>query len=168
MSPPDPVPAAHARPARRRRALALALALAAAPAAAGCGSAGGGASTGTTTGTTASAAKGTAGSLRVIGTPQFARPAKSAPVLSGTVTVSYSEITIHPDTLRVRAGTVVRWTNQDPVQHNVTSIRSPQRLASGNFGQGQGFAVKLTRPGVVDYECTNHPASMNGAIEVLR
>ncbi len=102
------------------------------------------------------------------GTPKFASPSPSAPVRSGTCTIAYRYFTIRPDTLRVKAGTTVMWTNYDSVQHNVTSLGGAQRFASGNFGEGASFSVKLTRPGVIHYECTNHPATMNGTIEVLR
>ena len=140
-----------------------------------CGS-GGSASTGSS-GTSSKAAttptetggKAVGGSsLKVIGKPNFAKPSPSEPVRSGTVHVTYRNITIAPDTLRVKTGTTIVWTNTDPVAHNVTSVSGPQHFASSNFGEGKTFAVKLTHPGTIDYECTNHPATMNGAIEVLR
>ena len=46
-------------------------------------------------------------------------------------------------------------------------VKGRQRFASGNFGQGGSFEVRVSRPGVIDYECTIHPATMNGAIEVV-
>ncbi len=142
--------------------------------AAGCGSSGGSGSAGST-GTTASTSAGessgaTAGgsSLKVTGTPKFASPSPSDPVRSGNVQVAYRNITISPDTLRVKAGTTVHWTNFDSVEHNVTSQSGPAHFRSGTLGEGQGFTVRLTRPGVVHYLCTIHPATMNGTIEVLR
>lgn len=98
----------------------------------------------------------------------YASPSKSAPVRSGTVKISYHEITIEPDTLRVKVGSTIEWVNEDPVQHNVTSEPgSPDKLASGNFGEGHTFRFTVTKPGVIHYKCTNHPATMNGTIEVL-
>ena len=79
--------------------------------------------------------------------------------------VAYRNIAIHPDTARVKVGSVVRWTNYDPVEHNVTSHGAGQHIASGNFGEGKTFSVRLTRPGVIHYTCTIHPATMNGTIE---
>jgi len=58
--------------------------------------------------------------------------------------------------------------NKAPVEHNVTSQSGPARFASKNFAQGQSFRVTLSRPGVLHYLCTIHPASMNGTIEVVR
>jgi plastocyanin len=121
------------------------------------------------TGTTRSPSRTQAGgsSLKVQGTPKFAVPSKSDPVQSGTVQVAYRNITVRPNTLRVKAGTTVRWTNYDPVQHNVTRMGGPQRFGPHALGPGESFAIKLTRPGLVFYECTIHPATMNGSIEVL-
>ena len=149
----------------RDRALLPALLGALALVLGGCGS-----SSGTTTTSTTAASGGTAvggSSLKVQTTPRFGSPAASSPVQSGTVHVAYRYITIRPDTLRVRKGTTIVWTNYDNVEHNVTSEGGPAHFSSGNFGEGAGFTVRLTRPGIVHYECTNHPASMNGTIEVV-
>jgi plastocyanin len=125
-------------------------------------------STGTKPGTTASGTQAGGSSLKAIGKPQYARPSSSEPVLSGTAQVAYRNITASPNTMRVKAGTTVRWTNYDPVKHNVTSQGGPQHFASKDFGPGGYFQIKLTRPGLVLYKCTIHPVTMNGAIEVVR
>jgi len=88
-------------------------------------------------------------------------------VRSGTVQIAYRNITIAPDTVRVKVGSTIRWTNLDDVVHNVTSERGPQKFASKDFGEGGTFSIKTTKPGVINYECTIHPASMNGTIEVV-
>jgi plastocyanin len=152
--------------APKRIALAAALACAGATGAAGCGSSGSGSGTGSTA---ASAPSQTpTSSLKVSTTPRYAAPPASGPASTGTVAVAYRNITIQPDVLRVRAGTTVRWTNFDPVEHNVTSRGGPQPFASGPMAEGATFSVKLTRPGVIHYLCTIHPTSMNGTIEVVR
>ena len=87
---------------------------------------------------------------------------------SGIVQVAYRNITIAPDTLKVKVGSTIKWTNYDSVEHNVTSESGPQHFASADFGEGGTYEVKLTRPGVIHYECTIHPASMNGTIEVVK
>ena len=53
----------------------------------------------------------------------------------------HRNISIAPDTIRVKAGTTIRWTNYDPLEHNVTSVSGPQKVASGNFGEGGTFQV---------------------------
>ena len=143
--------------------------------AAGCGSsskpaASTGAGTTASTGTTSTkAAATTAGgaSIKVDTTPKFAAPSKSAPVQSGVVQIAYRNIAIAPDTVRVKVGSTIRWTNYDSIEHNVTSKEGPVSFKSQNFGEGGTFHVRMTKPGVVHYECTIHPASMNGTIEVV-
>jgi plastocyanin len=88
-------------------------------------------------------------------------------VNSGIVPIAYRNIAIAPDTLRVKVGSTIKWTNFDSVQHNVTSQGGPQSFASKDFGEGKTFEVKVTKPGVIHYECTIHPTTMNGTIEVL-
>lgn len=138
--------------------------------AAGCGSSNN-APAGNSTGTSATSAKAatTSGgaSIKVDTTPKFASPSKSEPAHSGLVQIAYRNISIEPDTVRVKVGSTVRWTNYDSVQANVTSVSGPQRFASKNFGEGATFEVKLTKPGTIHYECTLYPVTMNGTIEVV-
>jgi plastocyanin len=141
---------------------------------AGCGSSSDTAGTTTgsssaTTGTTAktSSAGSTAASPKLDTTPKFAKPSASAPVQSGVVQIAYRDITIQPDSVRVKVGSRVRWTNYDAAQANVTSVSGPQRIASKNFGEGASFEVLLHTPGVIHYVCTLYPTTMNGTIEVV-
>jgi plastocyanin len=165
------------------RALATMLACAAVVLAGGCGSSGSSSTAAsqtatTATGTTAATSSTTTGSTASTGTspghikanttPSFGAPSPSAPVKSGLVQIAYRNITIQPDTLRVKAGSTIRWTNTDAVEHNVTSRSGPQKFASGNFGEGKTFQITVTKPGVIHYLCTIHPTSMNGTIEVVR
>jgi plastocyanin len=105
------------------------------------------------------------GSLKVTTTPKFATA--TGPVRSGTVRIAYRNITIAPGTVRVKVGSTIEWTNFDEVAHNVTSEGGPQKFASKDFTQGGKFKIKALKPGVINYECTIHPASMNGTIEVV-
>jgi plastocyanin len=130
----------------------------------GCGSSGGSSSSSSTAKTTSSTSASP--SLRVTTTPKFA-PA-SGPVRSGIVPIAYRNIAISPDTVRVKVASTIVWKNLDNVEHNVTSEGGPSRFASKDFGEGAKFQVKLLTPGVIHYECTIHPASMNGTIEVVR
>ncbi len=132
--------------------------------AAGCGSSG----SSTASSASGSATATTGSSLKVATTPKYAAPSGSQPVLSGTAAVSYRNITISPDTLRVKVGTTIRWTNYDPVEHNVTSRGGPQRFASPPLGEGATFSIVAAHPGLIHYLCTIHPTSMNGTIEVVR
>jgi len=139
------------------------LACAAAALAAGCGS-----SSGSSSSSSATTAKTSSSSVKVDSTPKYGAPSSSAPVQTGVVQVAYRNIAINPDTLRVKVGSTIKWTNYDSVEHNVTSQGGPQQFGSKDFGEGGTFEIQATRPGVIHYLCTIHPASMNGTIEVLR
>jgi plastocyanin len=130
--------------------------------AAGCGSSGSSSSSST------AASTSTAGGLKTDTTPKYAAPASSAPVQSGTVNVAYRNIAIDPDTIKVKVGSTIKWTDFDDVTHNVTSQSGPAHFASANLTQGSTFSYKVTKPGVIHYQCTYHPASMNGTIEVVQ
>src|SRR4029077_16369213 len=148
--------------------IACALALAA-----GCGSSssssgGASSSSSASTSTPNTIGAGKAGSgLKVATRPKYASPTASAPVQSGTVQIAYRNIAIAPDTLRVKVGSTIKWTNLDAVEHNVTSDGGPQKFASKNFGEGGTFQIKTLKAGVIHYKCTIQPTSMNGTIAVV-
>jgi plastocyanin len=148
-----------------RRAAILLITLAAAVPVTGCGSSS--TTSSSSSSTPAGTASRTSGSVQANTTPNYASPSPGAPVLSGSVQVAYRDISIHPDTLRVRVGSRVTWTNYDPVTHNVTSEGGPQRFSSGDLGEGGKFSIVASHAGVIHYMCTIHPASMNGTIEVV-
>jgi plastocyanin len=119
----------------------------------------------TTAGTKSSSTAG--GGIKGDTTPKFASPSSSTPVQSGLVQIAYRDIAINPDTVRVKVGSTIKWTNYDSTQANVTSVNGPQRIASKDFGEGGSFEVKVEKPGVIHYECTLYPTTMNGTIEVV-
>jgi plastocyanin len=143
--------------------------------AAGCGSSKTSTTTSTaaTTGTagTSTSATSTSGKPKEGIVPNgkinYAKPPANAPVQSGLVKIKYHEISIEPDTLKVKVGSTIEWVNEDPVEHNVTSASGPAKFASKNFGEGGTFKITVTKPGLIDYRCTLHPTTMNGAIEVV-
>ncbi len=151
-----------------RRALPVAvLACAALAFAAGCGSSGSSSSS-STAATAKTSSTSTAGGLKADTTPQYASPSASSPIQSGVVAVAYRNIAIDPDTLKVKVGSTIKWTNYDSVEHNVTSEGGVAKFASKDFGEGGTYEIKVTKPGIINYECTIHPASMNGTIEVVK
>jgi plastocyanin len=135
--------------------------------AAGCGS-GASPTSGTSSASSPPAGTTTSGGLKASTTPKFASPSASAPIQSGIVRIAYHNIAIDPDTLKVKVGSTIRWTNYDSIEHNVTSEGGPMHFASKNFGEGQTFTVKVTNPGVIHYECSIHPTTMNGTIDVVK
>jgi len=75
-----------------------------------------------------------------------------------------------PDTLNVKAGTTVTWTNGDTTLHTVTS-GSPEGGESGKvfdssyLAAGKTFQHMFDKAGSFDYYCTLHPF-MKGKIVV--
>jgi plastocyanin len=134
--------------------------------AAGCGSSGSSSSSTATTAKTSSAPS--SGGLKKDTTPKYASPSSSSPIQSGVVPIAYRNIAIDPDTLKVKVGSTIKWTNYDAVEHNVTSEGGVAKFASKDFGEEGSYEVKVTKPGIIHYECTIHPASMNGTIEVVK
>jgi plastocyanin len=143
---------------------------------AGCGSSSSSSGSSTTTAATATAANTTAAKkassspgvgLKGDTTPKYASPSSSAPTQSGLVQIIYRNITIAPDTVKVKVGTTIKWTNYDSIAHNVTSESGPQKFASKNFGEGGTFEITVDKPGVIHYENTLQPVTMNGTIEVV-
>ncbi|HTB50647.1 MAG TPA: cupredoxin domain-containing protein [Solirubrobacteraceae bacterium] len=147
---------------------------------AGCGSNGSGGSTETTIVTVAGKtstvviANGKAVTqpqhtgLQADTTPKFGTAAAGEPVQGGIVQIVYRDIAIDPDVLKVKVGSSIRWTNEDPGKCNVTSEGGPYKFASKDIGAGQSFELKVEKPGVIHYECTYYPTTMNGTIEVIR
>jgi plastocyanin len=130
-------------------------------------------STGSSTGSQGSTSPASHGStspasIHIDTMPKFVSPPPGAPVRSGLVQIALRNVSIAPDAIRVKAGTTVKWTNYDPLQYNVTSVSGPQKLLSGNFGQGGSYQVVLSLPGTLHYLCTNYPTTMNGTIEIVR
>jgi plastocyanin len=136
----------------------------------GCGSSNSSSSTstGATTAGTSTTTSTSGGGLKAYTTPKYASPSASAPVQSGVVQIAYRNIAIDPDTVKVKVGSTLKWTNYDSVEHNVTSEGGPQKFSSKDFGENGTFEIKTLKPGAIHYQCTIHPASMNGTIEVVK
>jgi plastocyanin len=95
---------------------------------------------------------------------------KEEPAAAGkTVEVAMKDIAFDPDTITVKKGTTVKWTNEDSVGHDVTKSGGVgPDFSSGDAGglqQGDTFEEKIKTPGKIDYVCTVHP-NMTGTINV--
>ncbi len=60
-----------------------------------------------------------------------------------------------PDTLNVKVGTKVTWTNNDSYTHTVTS--NDGVFDSGKLAGNQSFSFTFTKPGTYKYYCVVHP-----------
>jgi amicyanin len=79
------------------------------------------------------------------------------------VEMDIAEMKFGQPELVVPAGTVVTWTNRDPVPHNVhfteADSQGPMLRAS------QSYSVRFDEPGTYGYICTPHPF-MTGSVTV--
>jgi len=74
-----------------------------------------------------------------------------------------------PNRIEVPVGATVVWTNQDAVDHTVTSGRPDNpagRFASGLFGQDKQFSFTFTEVGEFEYFCETH-TDMRGLVVVI-
>ncbi len=75
-----------------------------------------------------------------------------------------------PNSVTIRAGTTVTWTNIDTIQHTATSGTpgAPNGLFdSGALQSGQTFSFTFTTAGTYAYFCRIHGAAMTGTITVI-
>ena len=153
---------------RKARTIALPLAcISLALLAAGCGGSGSPTGASSSTTTTSKPKRETGLEVNTGKTPDWAKVPASASTQSGTVQIAYRNIAIEPDAVRVKVGSTIKWTNYDSVPHNVVSEGGPMHFSSGNFGEGHTYELKVTKTGVIHYECTLQPTTMNGTIEVV-
>ena len=89
--------------------------------------------------------------------------------------VAIQNFSFTPQTLTVKAGTKVTWTNNDSTTHTVTSTNGPgtnaattSLFSSGSLNGGQSFSFTFTKAGTYYYECTIHAsmASMHAMVIV--
>lgn len=89
------------------------------------------------------------------GTSINAGTGAAVPLAPATASVTIQNFAFSPPELRVKAGTVVTWTNRDSVGHTVTND-------SGVFGSallapGRSFAHTFAEKGGFEYHCSPHP-----------
>lgn len=91
---------------------------------------------------------------------------------SGTVSTSATgtDVTIqsnafNPDSLTIKVGETVTWTNKDSYAHTVTSDNGV--FDSGNIASGATFSFTFNTEGTYSYHCTIH-TSMTAKIIVTK
>ena len=77
--------------------------------------------------------------------------------------VTIENFTYTPETVRVKAGTVITWTNNDAEAHSASA--DDGSFDTGLMERGQSASVTLTEPGEYTYHCSLHP-NMTGKIIV--
>jgi plastocyanin len=89
---------------------------------------------------------------------------------NGDASVAIRTFQFAPDTLRVKAGTRVVWSNADEIEHTITS-GSPEKRDGPFHGvvdkRGATYSVVLERAGTYRYFCDRH-RFMTGTVIVTR
>jgi len=86
-----------------------------------------------------------------------------APGSTGTVDITIQNFAFNPTSITIKAGTTVRWMNQDSATHSVTSDTGV--WDSGGIAQGASYTRVFDTVGTFAYHCGIHP-SMKGTIIV--
>jgi len=87
---------------------------------------------------------------------------------SGTTNVTIQDNSFTPDNVAISANGIVKWTNNGPSTHTVTSGTTPTpdgKFNSGNLGTGATVCVQFLGIGTAQYFCTIHP-EMTGSVTV--
>jgi len=92
-------------------------------------------------------------------------PAAPAGPAVATNAVDIKEFAFGPQSVTVKVGTTVTWTNDDQDPHTVTSQNGNGPLKSSTLQKGDKFQYTFTKAGTFDYLCTIHPF-MTGTVVV--
>jgi plastocyanin len=84
---------------------------------------------------------------------------------TGTVDVGMNRLKFDPDSITVKTGAKIVWTNKENVPHDVVA-REGADFESDQFGEGGTFEWTAEKAGEVKYVCTLHPG-MDGTITVV-
>jgi plastocyanin len=89
---------------------------------------------------------------------------------TATVTDTAAAIAIRnyafaPQSLTVKVGTRITWTNHDSTAHTATADQGS--FDSGTINSGQSKTIEFNRPGKYAYHCAFH-AFMTGTVTVVR
>jgi plastocyanin len=94
----------------------------------------------------------------------------AAATASDEASIAIRTFQFAPDTVRVRAGTRVLWSNNDDIEHTITSGTADD--TKGPFHgvvakSGATYSAMLNEPGTYRYFCDRH-RFMNGTVIVTR
>lgn len=104
-----------------------------------------------------------------------AQSSASASPAGGGAAVAIENFAFTPQTLTVKTGTTVTWTNNDGAPHTVASAdsisidaKATGLFESGNLGKGDTFSFTFKESGTYFYVCTLHAGepAMHGEIVV--
>ncbi|MGD1005257.1 MAG: cupredoxin domain-containing protein [Methanoregulaceae archaeon] len=79
-------------------------------------------------------------------------------------TISINNFAFKPQTITVKAGSIVRWENLDPVSHRIM-FNDKSVSGSDVLSYSQSFSKKFDQAGSFPYYCSIHP-DMTGTVIV--
>ncbi|MDB4978100.1 MAG: plastocyanin [Candidatus Peribacteria bacterium] len=80
------------------------------------------------------------------------------------MSVSIQNFSFQPQTITVRRGSTLTWTNQDSASHTVTRDASDGPM-SPTLSSGQSYSYTFNSTGTFTYHCSIHP-DMHGTVVV--
>ena len=89
----------------------------------------------------------------------------TATVTETAAAVAIRNYAFAPQSLTVKVGTRITWTNHDSTAHTATADQGS--FDSGTINSGQSETIEFSRPGKYPYHCAFH-AFMTGTITVVR
>jgi plastocyanin len=95
--------------------------------------------------------------------PAIQVPASTTAVLGSKAAITISGFKFDPDTVTVKTGTTITWTNQDSTDHTVTADDGSWK--SENLAKDATFSFTFDKAGTYTYHCSIH-TSMKGTIIV--
>jgi plastocyanin len=75
--------------------------------------------------------------------------------------IEMRDFAFSPQTVEIRVGDRVTWTNRDGVEHNATN----GSFDTGLLAEGESASIRFTAAGTYEFFCTPHP-SMTGTVIV--
>jgi plastocyanin len=83
---------------------------------------------------------------------------------AATAAVGIDNFTFNPQTVTVKAGTTVTWTNKDDIPHGIAATNNAFKRSQA-LDTDDSFSFTFTTPGIYQYFCYIHP-HMTGSIVV--
>ena len=81
-------------------------------------------------------------------------------------TIDIKDFAFSPETLTIKKGTTVTWTNQDDARHDITPVGDASDFERSELlEQGESYNFTFNTVGTYEYICSPHPY-MTGTIEV--
>jgi len=81
-------------------------------------------------------------------------------------TIEIKDFAFNPQTITVKSGEKITWTNRDEEPHTVVSVEKQFKKSSA-LDTDQSFTITAGAPGTYTYFCSVHP-KMTGTIVVVK